>query len=202
MSCILCHRSIQLILAYSWTRPAILAAGKGRGGMFLFLLFLHCHSSSSFSPVPLFHLLYYLSSFFLWETTQNDPQGLGYVTPLHTPHSIWPSVYCKQILWKRPDGRVVRATDFWSQSPGLKSLYWKNSAYDCMALYCTEPYIMSLWSSSNNSLTFTTLWAFSADDRLMIFFLFFPENRIWHFMQIVSLGDNLHEMSNPVFWEK
>ena len=51
-------------------------------------------------------------------------------------------------------------------------------------------------------LTFTTLWAFSADDKLMIFFLFFPENRIWHFMQIVSLGDNLHEMSNSVFWEK
>ena len=32
--------------------------------------------------------------------------------------------------------------------------------------------------------------------------IFFPENRIWHFMQIVSIGDNLHEMSNPVFWEK
>ena len=31
-----------------------------------------------------------------------------------------------------------------------------------------------------------------------IFFLFFPENRIWHFMQIVSIGDNLHEMSNSV----
>ena len=32
-----------------------------------------------FSPVPLFYLLYYLfyiSSPFLWETTQNDPQGL------------------------------------------------------------------------------------------------------------------------------
>ena len=27
-------------------------------------------------------------------------------------------------------------------------------------------------------LTFTTLWAFSADGKLMIFFLFFPENRI------------------------
>ena len=51
-------------------------------------------------------------------------------------------------------------------------------------------------------LTFTTLWALSADDKLMIFFLFFPVNRIWHFMQIVSWGDNLHEMSNPVFWEK
>ena len=34
-------------------------------------------------------------------------------------------------------------------------------------------------------LTFTILWAFSADDKLMILFLFFPENRIWHFMQIV-----------------
>ena len=51
-------------------------------------------------------------------------------------------------------------------------------------------------------LTFTNLWAFSADDKLMIFFLFFPVNRIQHFMQIVSWGDNLHEMSNPVFWEK
>ena len=43
------------------------------------------------------------------------------------------------------------------------------------------------------------------DNKLMIFFLFFPENRIWHFMQIVSIGDNLHEMSNPDFkenWEK
>ena len=33
-------------------------------------------------------------------------------------------------------------------------------------------------------------------------FLFFPEYRIWQFMQIVSNGDYLHEMSNPVFWEK
>ena len=60
-------------------KPAILAAGKGRGGMFLFLLFLHFHSCSSFFPVPLFHLhycLFYLFSPFLWETTQNDPQGL------------------------------------------------------------------------------------------------------------------------------
>ena len=45
--CILCHRGVQLILAYSWARPAILVAGKGRGGMFLFLLFLHFHSCSS-----------------------------------------------------------------------------------------------------------------------------------------------------------
>ena len=77
--CSLHHWGVQLILAYSWARPAILVVGKGRGGMFLFLLFLHFLSCSSFFPVPLFHLLYsffYLFSPFLWETTQNDPQGL------------------------------------------------------------------------------------------------------------------------------
>ena len=65
----------------SWARPAILVAGKGRGGMFLILLFLHFHSFSSISPARLFHLLFYLFclfSPFLWETTQNDPQGLTY----------------------------------------------------------------------------------------------------------------------------
>ena len=79
VSCILCHRGVHLILAYSWARPAIVEVGKGRGGMFLFLLFLPFHSCSSFFPVPLFHLFYYLFylfSPFLWETTQNDPQGL------------------------------------------------------------------------------------------------------------------------------
>ena len=44
--CIIHHWGVQLILAYSWARPAILVVGKGRGGMFLFLLFLHFHSCS------------------------------------------------------------------------------------------------------------------------------------------------------------
>ena len=35
-----------------------------------------------------------------------------------------------------------------------------------------------------------------------IFFLFFPEKRLWHFIHIVSLGDKLHKMSKPIFWEK
>ena len=34
-----------------------------------------------------------------------------------------------------------------------------------------------------------------------IVLVFSPENRFWHFMQIVS-GDNLHEMSKPFFLEK
>ena len=60
VSCILRHRGVQLKFAYSWARPAILVAGKGRGGMFLFLLFLQFHSCSYFFPNRLFHLLYYL----------------------------------------------------------------------------------------------------------------------------------------------
>ena len=54
VSYILCHRGVQLILAYSWARPAILVAGKGRGGMFLFFLFLHLHSCSCVSLLSLF----------------------------------------------------------------------------------------------------------------------------------------------------
>ena len=34
VSCILRNRGVQLRLAYSWARPAILVAGKGRWGMF------------------------------------------------------------------------------------------------------------------------------------------------------------------------
>ena len=42
----------------------------------------------------------------------------------------------------------------------------------------------------------------SSSNKLMIFFLFFQENRILHFMQIVSIGDKVHEVSNPIFQEK
>ena len=94
--CILCHRGIQLILAYSWARLAILVAGKGRGGMFLFLLFLYFHSCSSFFPVPLFYLhiyLFCLFSPFLRETTQMTHKGWHVVKPKHhPPHSTLPSL--------------------------------------------------------------------------------------------------------------
>ena len=65
----------------------------------LFLPFLHFHSCSSFFFVPLFHLLYYfyyLFSAFLWEMTQNDPQGLTCrqmllvkVIPMSTNVFLW-----------------------------------------------------------------------------------------------------------------
>ena len=57
--CILHHWGVQLILAYSWARPAILVVGKGRGECFsvsslsFLFLFLPCPSLSS----PLLSLL-------------------------------------------------------------------------------------------------------------------------------------------------
>ena len=65
-----CQQGAQLILAYSWARPAVLAAGKGRGGMF-FLLFLHFLSFPSSFPIPLFrHLCYLFYLFSLGDDTK------------------------------------------------------------------------------------------------------------------------------------
>ena len=43
-------------------------------------------------------------------------------------------------------------------------------------------------------------WANSADEKMMMFF--FRENRIWQVVQIVSIGDSLHEVSYHIFWKK
>ena len=62
----------KMTFAYSWARPTILAAGKGRGGMLLFLLFLHFHSFSfllcpSFSsPLLILLSLFSLSLLAQW----------------------------------------------------------------------------------------------------------------------------------------
>ena len=55
--------------------------------------------------------------------------------------------------------------------------------------------------TENIFLMLSTLGKIFSRLHIEIFFFFFPENRIRHFMQIVSNGDNLHEKSNPVFWE-
>ena len=51
-------------------------------------------------------------------------------------------------------------------------------------------------------LTFTTLWAYSVDVKLVIFFLFFPPKQDLTFHANSLHVDYLHEMSNPVYWEK
>ena len=57
--------------------------------------------------------------------------------------------------------------------------------------------IQYIFIVSRSSLTFITLWANSADDKLMVFFLFYQKIGF----DISCKGDNLHEMSNPIFWE-
>ena len=58
---------------------------------------------------------------------------------------------------------------------------------------------LSLWHEK--ILTFTTLRDNSPGDKLMIFFVFFQEHRIWYSVQIISTGNNLHERSS-CFLEK
>ena len=61
---------------------------------------------------------------------------------------------------------------------------------------------MKVWNNNKQigyTLIFTTLWADSEDDKLVIFF---PENRNWLFLQIVSSDDNLHKMLNSDYWKK
>ena len=74
VSCSLHHLGVQLILAYSWARPATLVAGKGRGGIFFIssvstlsflFLFLPCPSL----PSPLLSILS-LFSLFLGDDTK------------------------------------------------------------------------------------------------------------------------------------
>ena len=102
VSCILRHRGVQLILAYSRTRLAILVAGKGRGDCFYFFCFF------TFIPVPLFHLstissIYLLS--FLWEMTQNTHKGWRVVKPKHNqsgPSLVTEIIgWCKLLAWIR-----------------------------------------------------------------------------------------------------
>ena len=61
VSCILRHQGVQLILSYSWARPAVLAAGKGTGvGGSILISSVSSLSFSSFPPIPPFHLFYSL----------------------------------------------------------------------------------------------------------------------------------------------
>ena len=67
---------------------------------------------------------------------------------------------------------------------------------DCQTFFF--PFLFCRGGGGVNILTlnlFHSLGRFSSN-KLVIFVEFSPENRIWHFMQIVCKGDALHEMSN------
>ena len=67
---------------------------------------------------------------------------------------------------------------------------------------CSKVIVFFCFHGNAYPLTLSTLDKIFSRRHIEIIFLFFPENQIWQFMQVVSIGDNLHEMSNPVFWEK
>ena len=95
--------------------------------------------------------------------------------------------------------------------------------YTCWHIYATSAFqtlnqktilkCFQLTTESSNILMLSTLGKNFSRHHLKIS-LIFPENRFWHFMHIVSNFPRkqvltfhafclkLHEMSNPVFWEK
>ena len=81
------------------------------------------------------------------------------------------------------------------------NIAWLNTYYIAMCGYCLKIIILNIgvcdaWAKFD---AYHMLGKISSRRHLETFFLFFPENRLWHFMQIVSSGDNLQEMSKPVF---
>ena len=106
MSCILHHRCIHLILAYSWARPAILVVGKGRGECFysvsslsFIFLFLPCPSRSS--PLPsLLSLLPFSGN---WHKMTH--KGWHVVKLQHNWWSFAERLLCPRIGWCR--GHIV-----------------------------------------------------------------------------------------------
>ena len=53
-----------------------------------------------------------------------------------------------------------------------------------------------------STLRLSTLGKIFRRRHIEIVFLFFPENRIWYFIQTVSSGNNLYEMCQILFSEK
>ena len=88
--------------------------------------------------------------------------------------------------------KCVRSLDFlWSCFANNVALYFCETIIDTILLvmidYKSSYKIIKLWIRySIPILTFTTHWANTAYDKSVVFFLFFPENSIRHFMQIVS----------------
>ena len=63
---------------------------------------------------------------------------------------------------------------------------------------CVDPSVHFAYQHRNCLFVNIVLWGNSADDRLMIFFLFFPRKQDLTF-HANCLGDSLHEMSDPIF---
>ena len=79
----------QLVLAYSWAKPAILAADKGRGGLFLCLLFLLFHLFPFLPCLPSFisTTISFISLLpFSWRWQKMTHKGWRVIKP---KHNVW-----------------------------------------------------------------------------------------------------------------
>ena len=81
---------------------------------------------------------------------------------------------------------LLSVPDVTEEGPQLRSTVVLRNC----GLFSVTPYIIML----------STLCKTFSRPHISIFFLFFPENRIWPFMQIVSVRGNLHQMSYLVFF--
>ena len=90
-------------------------------------------------------------------------------------------------------------------SPGEQAIAWNVKAYFLgkkSSIFCLRNLpkawlsikllfpvktVTEFLSVASKRLIFTTLWANSADNKLMVFFLLFPENKIWQILQIISI---------------
>ena len=76
---------------------------------------------------------------------------------------------------------------------------WRSEIEKKIVLLCYLKLFFYLVHCKKSFLTLCMLGKKFSRWHFEIFFYCFLENRIWHFMQIVSLGDNLHEVPDPIF---
>ena len=164
----------------------------------------HAHFKSSANQITWSRLLIQIHIL-------NDKQCRSRSINFFRSKLIWIYTVCKSRTYPGSAGQGLKQSVFVLCFFLLLNSTCDNSYVGLMTikhkLHSKTTFAHSFWNSIvpitvSWPLTITTLWANSADDKLMIFFLFFPENRLWHFMQIISIGDCLHEMSKLVFSEK
>ena len=129
-----------------------------------------------------------LTKFTAWQSKTRSPK-------YQCTHQVWWKMhwYLLVIIKKQKygwmeDTRMDGWTDRWMDT---QTLMWNHNN---KPISCGQGLKMGLIITINTS-TLTILWANSADNQL-IFFFYFPENRLCH------LVDNLKEMSKPTFWGK
>ena len=126
-------------------------------------------------------------------------------TNCHTSQTHQTSVFCVYLGSEGPDwqtdGQMLAQAVCIIQDSGKMCVHMgiETAPFQPVENFLMRPWKWAWWHNLYHFLgviqQMTNWW-------LMIFFIFFPENRTWHFMQIVSTGDNLHEMSHRVSWEK